>query len=275
MARAPWPARLAIEWHSDRAKLCALCGFIDFDFPLCENPRSRPSERRFGRQQRTRELSFRADPSQSVVREFLDENQRPEKERRAGSCAIALREAWPSAEAVLNAAILWSAVILAVVATFTDIRWRRIPNWATVPGFFLGLTLNVAHGGWAGLKTSVLGAGLGLLLLFPFVVLRSLGAGDWKLAGAVGSLLGPGTLTDLLLMSVFVAGLMAIALVIYKRRVWETMRNLKSLVGSLATFRMPGPEVSLDNPSSLKVPYGVALGITVVLYGIFRSWGTA
>jgi prepilin peptidase CpaA len=160
-----------------------------------------------------------------------------------------------------------------LVAAYTDLRWRRIPNWITVPGFFVGLGLNVARSGWAGSKTSLLGTGLGLLLLFPFVVLRSLGAGDWKLAGAVGSFVGPGVLMDLLLASVFVAGVMAVVLVIYKGRVRETMRNLKHLIGSLATFHMPGPEVSLDNPRSLKVPYGVALAFTVVLYGVARTWG--
>jgi prepilin peptidase CpaA len=173
----------------------------------------------------------------------------------------------------LNRAILACAVLLSVAAACTDLRWRRIPNWLTVPGFLLGLALNVAHGGWPGLKTSLLGAGLGLLLLFPFVVLRSLGAGDWKLSGAVGSFLGPGVLIDVLLASVFVAGVMAVALVIYKGRVRETMRNLKHLVGSLATFRMPGPELTLDSPRSLKVPYGVALAFTVVLYGIAHTWG--
>jgi prepilin peptidase CpaA len=174
----------------------------------------------------------------------------------------------------LSAAILACAVLLSVVAAYTDLGWRRIPNWITVPGLLLGLALNAAHSGWAGLKISLLGAGLGLLLLFPFVVLHSLGAGDWKLAGAVGSFLGPGVLIDVLLASVFVAGLMAVVLVIYKGRVRETMRNLKHLVGSLATFHMPGPQVSLDNPQSLKIPYGVALAFTVVLYGIARAWGT-
>jgi hypothetical protein len=33
--------------------------------------------------------------------------------------------------------------------------------------------------------------------------------------------------------------------------------------------------VSLDNPESLKVPYGVALALTVVLYGILHKVGMA
>ena len=133
--------------------------------------------------------------------------------------------------------------------------------------------MNVALSGWAGLKTSLLGAGLGLLLLLPLVLLKSLGAGDWKLAGALGAFVGPGDLFDLLLVSVFVAGLMAMALIIYKRRFRETARNIRHLLVSLLTFHMPGQQVSLDNPQSLKVPYGVALACTVVLYGIGRAWG--
>ena len=57
------------------------------------------------------------------------------------------------------------------------------------------------------------------------------------------------------------------ALVIYKRRTWETMHNIGHILVSLVTFRLPGERVSLDNPESLKVPYGVALAFTVVLYG--------
>lgn len=153
-----------------------------------------------------------------------------------------------------------------------DLRSRRIPNWLTVPGLLLGIALRAATGGWPGLKSSLLGAGLGLLLLLPFVLLKALGAGDWKLAGALGAFVGPGVLMDLLLASVFVAGLMALGLIIYKRRFGETMRNLAHLVASLLSLRMPGPEVSLDNPRSLKVPYGVALALTVIAYGASNLW---
>jgi prepilin peptidase CpaA len=177
--------------------------------------------------------------------------------------------------AILSHAILPGAVLLAVIAAWTDFRNRRIPNWLTVSGLFVGIALNVAASGWIGLKASLFGAGLGLLLLLPFVLLRSLGAGDWKLAGALGAFVGPEVLLNVLLGSIFVAGLMAAALVIYKRRVGQTLRNIGHLIASLLTFHMPGSEVSLDNPQSLKVPYGVALGFTVVVYGIARMVGMA
>jgi prepilin peptidase CpaA len=173
----------------------------------------------------------------------------------------------------LKPVVLGLAVALALIAGVTDWRSRRIPNWLTVPGFLVGVSANVLAGGWAGLRTSLLGAGLGLLVLLPFVFLRSLGAGDWKLAGALGAFVGWAVLANLLMGSLLVAGIMALGLVIYKRRFKETLRNIGRLLASMLTFRMPGAEVSLDNPQSLKVPYGVALALTTLLFGIGKMWG--
>jgi prepilin peptidase CpaA len=164
-------------------------------------------------------------------------------------------------------------VLLATIAAWTDIRSRRIPNWLTVPGAVVGLAANMALGGWGSLKASLLGVGLGLALLLPFVLLRSLGAGDWKLAGALGAFVGYEKLIQFLLWSIFVAGVMALALVIYKQRFVQTVRNIGHILFSLVMFRMPGERVSLDNPQSLKIPYGVALAFTVLLYGVAHVWG--
>lgn len=164
-------------------------------------------------------------------------------------------------------------MLLSVIAGWTDWRSRRIPNWLTVPGTLIGLALNVTLGGWGGLKSALLGTGLGLALLLPFVLLNSLGAGDWKFAGALGSFTGPLLLIDMLMGSIFVAGAMALALVIYKRRIVETLRNIGHILTSLVTFRLPGSHVTLNNPDALKVPKGVALALTVVLYGVAHVWG--
>lgn len=173
----------------------------------------------------------------------------------------------------LNPILLGLAVALALLAGGMDWRSRRIPNWLTVPGVVIGVLANTLLNGVAGLKASLLGAGLGLLLLLPFVFLRSLGAGDWKLAGALGAFVGPGVLADLLMGSVFVAGVMALGLVIYKGRFKETLRNIGRLLAAMLTFHMPSAEVSLDNPQSLKVPYGVALAVTTLLFGVVSMWG--
>jgi prepilin peptidase CpaA len=167
--------------------------------------------------------------------------------------------------------------LFAMAAGLFDWRTHRIPNWLTVPGLLLGIAVNSILWGWSGTKTSLLGAGLGLLLLFPFVWLRSLGAGDWKLVGAVGAFIGPQALISVLCAAVLLAGLMAVVLVIWKKRVGQTLRNLGVMLGALSHMHLPGPELSLDNPESLKVPFGVAVTIAVLLYlcTVRQGWRVA
>lgn len=164
--------------------------------------------------------------------------------------------------------LLAGAILLSVIAGWTDWRSRRIPNWLTVPGFAVGVVASTVLGRWSGLKDSLLGAGLAFALLLPFWLLKSLGAGDLKFAVALGTYTGPGRLIDILICSVFVAGAMALALVIYKRRLLQTIKNIGHILISLVTFRLPGSHVTLDNPEALTIPKGVALALTVVLYGI-------
>jgi prepilin peptidase CpaA len=168
----------------------------------------------------------------------------------------------------LSAPLLAGAILLSLIAGWTDWRSRRIPNWLTVPGFAVGVLASTALGGWSGLAESLKGAGLAFAILLPFWLLRSLGAGDLKFATALGAFTGPMPLIDILILSVFVAGIMALALVIYKGRLLETLRNIGHILVSLVTFRLPGSHVTLDNPNALTIPKGVALALTVVIYGV-------
>jgi prepilin peptidase CpaA len=164
------------------------------------------------------------------------------------------------------------AAVFALIAGWTDWRSRRIPNWLTLPALVVGIIANAIIFRWPGCKSALLGAGLGLLLLLPFVAIRSLGAGDLKLVGALGAYLGPQRLLLVLLGTFLVNGIMAVGVIIWKRRVGETVRNLASLTGSLLTFHMPGSEVSLDNPDSLKIPFGVGMAITVTACAVTFLW---
>lgn len=164
------------------------------------------------------------------------------------------------------------ALALALAAGYTDWRYRRIPNWLTVSGFILGLAAN-GFGGSGALKSSLLGAGVALLVLLPLVALRGLGAGDWKLMGAVGACVGVKHLLPVLLFTVLVNAAMALIAVIKKGRLLETGRNLVHMVAALFTLHLPGAEVSLDNPESVKIPFGVGAAIAVVVYSVRQIGG--
>ncbi len=168
--------------------------------------------------------------------------------------------------------IWFLTLALTLVAAWTDLRDRKIPNWLTIPGISTGIALNSYFTGWHGLKVSLEGAGLALLVLLPLVLLRALGAGDWKLMGAVGAFLGPALFPLVLLGSIFVAGLMAIVQMVRTRRVFETLCNLAVLVQGFFSLRVH-PEISLDNPVLMKLPFGVAVAAGTMICICAARWG--
>lgn len=170
---------------------------------------------------------------------------------------------------------IWAlTIMLTAFAAFVDFRKRRIPNWLTVPAFVAGVTLRSVLFGWPGAKTALEGAGLALGLLLPLVLLRALGAGDWKLMGAVGAFLGPLMFLFVLVGSILVSGLMAVVEMMRTRRVRETLSNLLVLVKGFFSFGLrANPQISLDNPELLKLPFGVAVAIATIACYCAARWG--
>jgi Flp pilus assembly protein, protease CpaA len=175
--------------------------------------------------------------------------------------------------ATLTTAPWVAAVVIAIVAAIWDWRYRRIPNWLTLSGLAAGIAVNTIIFRWPGLKAALLGAALGLGLLLPFVLIRSLGAGDWKLAGALGACVGPRPLLSILMVTVLLAGAMALVMVIWSGRLKRTLLNIVRLLAALFSLRMPGSEVSLDDPQSTKIPFGVAMAVAVLFCAISRAAG--
>jgi prepilin peptidase CpaA len=159
------------------------------------------------------------------------------------------------------------AVGFAVYAGWLDWRTRKLPNWLTVPALLLGLLLSLLLGRWPGLKASLEGAGISLAVLLPFVLARGLGAGDWKLMGALGAYLGPYSAIIVLLGTIFIAGLMSVVEVVRQRKVQETLKNLWILFVAYSTFHVNNARAfTLDNPGLLKIPFGVAAALSTVSF---------
>jgi prepilin peptidase CpaA len=99
----------------------------------------------------------------------------------------------------------WPTLIVLAVATFTDLRSRRIPNWLVFPFLLLGILVSpwrpdwnpgpqgfALHGfGWHGVAQSFEGFGLGFLIFGFLYFFAGMGAGDVKLCAAIGAWIGP------------------------------------------------------------------------------------
>lgn len=173
---------------------------------------------------------------------------------------------------------LWKEIVISAGtlgvagwAGWLDWRVRKIPNWLTVPALFAGLTLSAILR-VPGLKSSLEGVGISLGILLPFVLLRALGAGDWKLMGALGAFLGLERLILVLLGTVLIAGIMSVAEVIRQRKVRQTFHNLVVIFVAFSTFHMNNARaITLDNPGLLKVPFGVAAALSTGLFYVMIS----
>jgi prepilin peptidase CpaA len=186
-----------------------------------------------------------------------------------------IRPNWEKNDLLMpNGQIIWILTLaLTVSAALLDWRSRRIPNWLTVPGFLLGIALHAVLNGTHGLRFALAGSGLALILLLPLVALRALGAGDWKLMGAVGAFLGWKLFLFVLVGSIFASGIMAIVQVYRVGRVMETLRNMWTLVRGFFAFGLKkNPQISLDNPRLLKLPFGVAVAAATVVCFCAAHW---
>jgi prepilin peptidase CpaA len=169
---------------------------------------------------------------------------------------------------------LWKDVVMAAGALtlvgwagWLDWRFRKIPNWLTVPALIVGIVLSAVLGKWPGLKASLEGAGICLGILLPLVLARGLGAGDWKLMGALGSFLGPYSVIVVLIGTVLIVGIMSVVEVVRQRKIKETLRNLWTLFVAYSTFHVNNVQaITLDNPGLLKIPFGVAAALATVLF---------
>lgn len=109
------------------------------------------------------------------------------------------------------------ALPLAVLAVINDIKTFKIKNSLTLSFAILGFITNFILFGKEGLKDSLLGFVLPIIVLFLFFTLKMLGAGDIKLFSAFGSILGVKGVIDVMLYSFFAGGIIAFILILVRR----------------------------------------------------------
>jgi prepilin peptidase CpaA len=164
-------------------------------------------------------------------------------------------------------AISWWPVFLAViVATISDIRSRKIPNWLVVPLLLSGTVVSTAVEGWHGLEQSALGILLAAVAVGVFYCLGGMGMGDVKLCAAIGAWIGPGQLGLALVMTGFAGGVMALAWAVCGGFLRESLDGAGDLIFGIRKrgFRSHDTLV-LTNPSTRRMPYAPAIAVGAIL----------
>lgn len=159
----------------------------------------------------------------------------------------------PSPLITVSGAIL---LMLLVVSSITDVRSRKIYNWATYTALGWALSLNVAQSvfstanvalpvpiGGVGIVASLMGMGLCFLVVMFAYDLSGGGAGDVKLAAAIGALVGPQIGIFAVVYAYVFAGAAMLAVLTWERGPLSLLTAFGRWIGSNLT---PG---LIDSPS--------------------------
>ena len=168
-------------------------------------------------------------------------------------------------------AIIVLLLPLAIIITYYDVRYRRIPNPFVLATLASGLAINSIFGGLAGLYGSLAGCALAFGLMFMLHIFGAMGAGDVKLFAAIGAVTGAPLVLPTFLVVILTGGLLAVVSIIRAGVVITTMqRVLQILVGILPGWEMPKFAVPSDRKHT--IPYGVAITIgSIISTAIFRA----
>jgi prepilin peptidase CpaA len=158
--------------------------------------------------------------------------------------------------------LLIGALISATIGAVQDIRSRRIPNWLTYGSVSAGLALRIFWGGWRGLGQGAEGMLAGGGVFFLFFLVRGMGAGDVKLMAAVGAWVGAWPAVLVMVYTAFTGLGIAILYMLFYGRMSSTLANAGELVRfHLASGVKPHPEINIQQPGAIKIPYGLAIAV--------------
>jgi prepilin peptidase CpaA len=147
---------------------------------------------------------------------------------------------------------------LALVVTYYDVRYRRIPNTFVLATLATGIAVNTFDKGLSGALASLGGCALAFVLMFMLHVFGALGAGDVKLFAAIGSVVGSSLVLPTFFVVVLVGGVLGVVTMFRAGAVRATLQNILMLiVGLLPGWKMPRLAVPADRRKT--IPYGVAI----------------
>lgn len=121
---------------------------------------------------------------------------------------------------------------LLLLSLISDIRTRKISNSITLSFAAFGIGANFIMRGVSGAFFSLPGWCIPIIILFPLYGLRMLGAGDIKLFGAIGAILGYEFAVYSAAYSFLFGGLIGIGILIKRRNAAKRIKHLVAYLKS-------------------------------------------
>jgi prepilin peptidase CpaA len=161
-----------------------------------------------------------------------------------------------------------------IVSAGIDFRRQKIPNLITYPSMVIALCFHGTMRGVDGLLFSLVGLVVGVsIFLLPYLM-GGMGAGDAKLMGAVGGMIGAKGVLFAFVCTAIVGGVYALVLVLihgtqYKGYFKKQMTTLVAFILTRKYF--PDPiQVGQNRP---RLCYGLAIALGTGLYIFLNQSG--
>ncbi len=150
-------------------------------------------------------------------------------------------------------------ISLVIFCSVTDLSVRRIPNSILFATLMTALFLSSLIDGLHGLIDSLAGLAIGLLMLMPLHVLGRMGAGDVKLLGVVGSLLGAWGAVVAGLATMMAGGVLGVVYLLWIAAA-PILKSYASRISGLLTGKKAAPGGATSSTlRAAEIPYAVAI----------------
>lgn len=173
-------------------------------------------------------------------------------------------------------------MVVVVIATITDLRSRKIPNWLTFPASLIGIAARAAYfasfatpsdmqfRASVGALDAVLGWITGVFIMGGTkFFMKKFGHGDTKLVAAVGTFTGPGFVLLIYLYYSLVFGVFALVQMI-RAIPWHDMW----LAAEARKAGVAPPPPNLDKLNKIRkeiIPVGPFIAIGTILAMVFEK----
>lgn len=160
---------------------------------------------------------------------------------------------------------------LLVLALVYDVVSRRIPNRLVLTGIWVGWGLALMPGG-IGWASSLTGGMVGFLVFGVLYALRMMGAGDVKLATAIGLFMGSQAMPGVCLSMLLAGGLLSLAWALARSSTQSLPSWMLPVWQQLQDFKKHEPTHS-PRTAAASVPYAMAMALGSWLY-LAWLWGS-
>lgn len=172
----------------------------------------------------------------------------------------------------INIIILLSVVLIA--AAIFDLVVHKIPNLLTYPAMTAALIYYLIVMGWEGLLFSVKGLALGIILFIIPYLMGAMGAGDTKLMGAVGAILGAKGVFMTSVCTAIIGGFYAVFLLIFQPQYRKGI--FRRPVTAFKSIILTGQYIAIPDAEAGRQPklyYGIAIALGTLAYILLNYSG--